>query len=157
MNEFYTYIWTMDAVVHHTAGQVPPVLLVGPEVRPPSGGAEGVRAPSRRIAPPKAPHPSIRVDNQRQRGALRLPAPHGEPLPGGTERAGSLPVPLEAPGRGGPGYNPHSLFLTQHIAQELLEEGLYINRHPAASAAYQSAARAQMTFLGPEGSLDLAV
>lgn len=147
----------MDTVILPAVGQAPVPALVGPEVRAAGDAAPGVRAPERRIEAPRASHAAIRIDGERQRGAPRLPAPHGEAPPKGSERAGSLPTPLEAPGRGGPGHHPLSLYLAQHIAQELLEEGLYINRHPAASAAYRSVAGGRVTFLGPESPLDIAV
>jgi hypothetical protein len=157
INKILPIMCIMDTVIHPAVGQVPAPALIGPEVRPASDAAPGVRAPARRIEPPRASHASIRVDGERQRGAPRLPAPVGESPTKGSGRAGSLPAPLEAPGQGGPGHSPHSLYLAQHIAQELLEEGLYINRHPEASAAYRSAASARVTFLGPEAPLDIAV
>ncbi|MEE9140260.1 MAG: hypothetical protein V3U18_05730 [Alphaproteobacteria bacterium] len=149
----------MKSVAHIPPGLPPPAVLVGPKVRPSSDGLDGARAASRRVAPLTASRKSIVVVERKQRAVQRLPAPLDDSSADKAPRPGSpsTAVVIVVPERDIPRHGAHNLFLAQRIAQEVLEEGLFLNRHPAASAAYEATASSRMTFHGPEGSLDIAV
>ena len=152
--------WTMSTELIIAGGGNRPVAPPGQDARPSGGGRRGANPPKDQADSPGAPRPSGAYDARGERAAVS-PRHAGADRPADDTVEIQSPVPARALVQIGPGAAPPAsattTFLAQQIAQETFSEGLYIDPHPAAIAAYRAAPSARVAFLSADEGVDLAV